>query len=346
MKLFSTKSKDKPTPAADEKEPVATVSYTNGGALASEGMAWVVRGMLIIAFLAALIVLWGIFKPASKPIATAAQETVSMEQPVLTQSAGSYAVGFVGAWLSSTKSDADVLQGYIQTAPASLGARATDYRNLAVASVSTIPGTGDVRVIISGEVLERATADKDPGWVLRYYSVTVATTGDALVVTGFPALVSGPDRSTKTTSSFKYTLNATEPATQTASLFLAAYLTGQGSTTPYLSPGVDIAPISPVPYKTLTVSGAKGTAEPAPTPADGDTVRVEVVATLQADVDQSVTSTYQMLLTARAGRWEVASLESAAPAAQVMPSPTTTPTPSTSPIPIHSSTTTPSPSDG
>lgn len=345
MKLFPSRRSVTSESGDDGADaPVAlTESYTNGGALASTASVWVMRIVVVVACLGAFLAAWLVFRPQA-PKLSAPAPAVSQQQPVLTQSAGSYAVGFVGTWLSATRDDSAALQGYVSTVPASLGDRGTDYRNLAVASLTEIDGTSDVLVIVSGEVLERATAEEDPTWLLRYYSVTISTEEETLAAAGFPALVDGPIRSTRTVEDeFPVTVNATSPAAQTVSLFLTAYLTGQGSTTPYLSPGVSIAPITPVPYKMLAVAATKAVEDPALDPADGATALIEMTVTLQADVDQSVTSTYRVSITARAGRWEITSLNSATPArdeadAEVVPAPTTTPLPA----PI----TTPSPSDG
>lgn len=335
MKLFEKRSISEPpaTAAEPKTSAVETDNFTNGGALASTAVSWVLRIMLIVAFLGVLLFGSMLFKPKAST-AEATPAVISAEQPALTQSAGSYALGYVGTWLSATRESSTALQGYVSTVPASLGTNPTQYRNLAVASLSELEDPNRLLVVVSGEILERLSPDADPSWVLRYYSVTVSIDNDALAAAGYPALVGGPTRSaSEPRSEFTANVSSSSPASQTVELFLNAYLTGQGSTTPYLSPSTSIAPVTPAPYKSLSVTSVKATEEPSPTPAEGATVVLETVVTAQADIDQAVTSTYRVLLTARAGRWEVTSLDSATPE----PAETTTPEPTS---------TTPSPSDG
>lgn len=324
-----------PVSTSNTDAPVAvTESYTNGGALASTAMAWVLRIMLIVCFLGVLLFITMMFKPKAST-GESAPTVISAEQPALTQSAGSYALGYVGTWLSATREDSVALQGYVSTAPASLGTEPTQYRNLAVASISQLEDESRLLVTVSGEVLERATPDAEPTWTLRYYSVTVSTENNTLSTAGYPALIAGPARSTsEPPTAFTVTVNTSSPASQTVELFLTAYLTGQGSISPYLSPGVSISPITPVPYKTLSVTAVKASTAPASDPAEGATTLLETIVTAQADIDQSVTSTYRFLLTARAGRWEVTALNTAAPQVSETPAPNPT------------TTTAPSPSDG
>lgn len=334
MKLLPTR-KPKPDDALkvdsiDVDAPTKTVSYTNGGALASRGMTYLVWGIVVL--IAAVAVL-GFLK---KPAAVAAEkptETVAVESSALTQAAGSYAVSYVGTWLSSTRTSSSALQGYIDTAPASLGDRPIEYRSLAVSSVTEDPDTSSVLVVVSAELLEQPDPEQDPAYVLRFFSVPVATLDERLSVSGFPALISGPAKTSKIApSELRYRLPATSPAAQTFALFLTAYLTGQGSTTPYLSPGTDIAPVTPPPYKTITVSSQNSSLEPAPTPADGDTLAVETVVALHSAEGMSVTSTYRAVLTARAGRWEISMLTTAPTLPEVTPSATLSPeTPSPQP---------------
>ena len=67
---------------------------------------------------------------------------------------------------------------------------------------------------------------------------------------------------------------------------------------------------------------------PSKTPADGDTVKVLATVSLLSPLEQQLTSTYTLTLTARASRWEVSALDLAPQATSEKKSATPAPSPS------------------
>jgi hypothetical protein len=93
--------------------------------------------------------------------------------------------------------------------------------------------------------------------------------------------------------------------------FLGAYLTGAGGVDRYLAPGVRLTPVSPAPYRAVTVrevSAVEEAAAAGEVPADGAKVRVLVQAEARDDAGRWPLA-YELALTARSGRWDVAALE-------------------------------------
>ncbi len=327
--LPAKKSRDatKESPAPMTKEPAKTSAWTNGSLLGAKAVSVIV----VLGWLCAPTALVVAFaKPTSRPVA--AVETTDAPLTALQQSAGAFSVGFVGAWLSSTTNDMTALAPYISTTPASVGEQAFDNRNLTVAEITPAADTDLVSVLVSADVYEKPVADEDPLWVRRYFEVVVDTAGGKLAALGLPAPKAGPATSKATEGlAFSNQLQGTAPAAETVTLFLTSYLTGQGSTSSYLTPGVQIAPISPAPYSQLTPSSLYADMPPAEEPADGDLLHVQATVALQNANGQSVTATYWLHLTARTGRWEVTDLSATAPTPSDSPAKTPappTPTPS------------------
>ncbi len=111
--------------------------------------------------------------------------------------------------------------------------------------------------------------------------------------------------------------------TQTVAQFLGAYLAGAGDVTRYVSPAapVPVTAIAPPAYtkvnvdEILTDTQVDGTSAP----AEGGQLRVLVDATAVTSGKQTSEVNYTLTLRARAGRWEIYSID---PAPESAPGPT------------------------
>lgn len=321
MKLFGKKPPVADTPVDDGT--VESASFTNGPLLGRRATTVVVLvavacGPLALGMLASR-------GQSSAPVAAAAEST---ELTPLQQATGSFALGFVGSWLSATKEDSTALETYVTTAPPGLGDLPFEYRNLAVVEVTPTKDASTVTVMVGGDVMEQVGEDEEPAWVRRYYEVVVDTASDRLTAVGYPAPVVGPQATAGATGlGLNTQLASDSPAVETIQLMLAAYLIGQGSTSAYLTPGVSIPAITPAPFALLTSVSFYAEEQPSATPADGDTTLVQALVTLETAEGRTVTAMYFVDLTARAGRWEVTSLSTSqsSSTAQVEESPAPTP---------------------
>ncbi|MEU1628190.1 conjugal transfer protein [Streptomyces sp. NPDC020096] len=185
---------------------------------------------------------------------------------------------------------------------------------------------------------------------LRYFQVAVRSSDSAghggLVAVALPAEVSAPGQAQPPALNYgpSHPAQSSDPAVQTLQGFLAAYLTGSEGLDRYLSPGTTLAPVTPAPYTAVQISQIAG-----PDGSDGDQSQtvprdgtrrhllVDVAATAPGGVTRPLT--YAVELAARAGRWEVASLE-AAP--QLATTSNGAQAPSAVPAPAVSPSTTPS----
>jgi hypothetical protein len=108
-----------------------------------------------------------------------------------------------------------------------------------------------------------------------------------------------------------------DPVDDVVRRFLAALLTGNGEISRYTSPAAAIAPVVPAPYTAVELMTlARGTSAQQPgtavTAAPTDGQRLRVLATVRVSGPSGVQMlTYPLVLSARAGRWEVAALSGA-----------------------------------
>jgi hypothetical protein len=221
---------------------------------------------------------------------------------------------FVNAWLRSSTDDASSAQARLAQslapdvdlpAPATAAAAAARPAPQSVTAVRSAQRSG-------GAWSVTVAAHYGDGR-LRYYAVPVATdrAGAAFTVTGAPAVVAGPARAEAPQSPYRVSVPEGD-LTSAVEEFLTAYLTGAGEVDRYLAPGVHLTPVSPAPYTAADlqqISADGQVAADGQVPADGTKVRV--LARVQArDAGGRWPLAYELALTARAGRWDVAALES------------------------------------
>ena len=312
-----------PAPGSTPKAPMpASAKWTNGSALGARG----VSALVGIAVVCGPVALGAHIFTSSAPVQSApaqAEAALSTTQ----QSAGGYAVGYVGAWLSSTRNDSASLSNYFAGSTLSLSTTPFEYRNIAVASL-TPSTTGDLMtVVVAADVKDEQLSDskKAPSWPRRYFQVAVSTSGSTLAALTLPAPVAGPASTTNAPATdYPSSVSTADPLGGSVVSFLTSYLTGQGAVEPYTSPDAGISAITPAPYTALTPVSITADAKPVAKPQDGSTAAVLATITTQNAVGQTLTATYALTLTARANRWEVSAIEAAPHVSTAL---NTTPTP-------------------
>ncbi|MFE5718557.1 conjugal transfer protein [Streptomyces erythrochromogenes] len=182
---------------------------------------------------------------------------------------------------------------------------------------------------------------------VRYFQVPVATAPGAGGATSYtalalPAEVAAPERAKTPDLVYGAMRPAlpTDPRTQAVTSFLSSYLTKAGAELDrYLAPGTRLAAPSPAPYSGIAVDqfaveGETGGELVVSVPGDGTTLRLLVTLRATGQDGVRLPLTYALTLKARAGRWEIASLDGApalnpqtpAPAASGAPGPAPAPT--------------------
>lgn len=146
----------------------------------------------------------------------------------------------------------------------------------------------------------------------RFFRVPVSTgpAGQFGVLT-LPAEVSAPDVGAAPGLDYGWQLSPDSAAGVAVTQFLQGYLAGSGEVSRYLAPGAAITAVTPPPFTRVRVADLAATTEVdvAATPADGQQIQVLVTAVASVSDEQQLAMVYALTLTARAGRWEVASID-------------------------------------
>ncbi|WP_330334789.1 conjugal transfer protein [Streptomyces sp. NBC_00536] len=181
------------------------------------------------------------------------------------------------------------------------------------------------RAALSSPVPASPAADGAPA--ARYFAVsgTGGTNDGPLTVTGPPAEVAGPASAPAPATPYTRAVPTGQVLATTVGEFLRTYLTsGQGAGVErYLSPGVHLSVPVGGAYVRADVEEVAADTEQAAAkdvPGDGVRTRVRVRVTGEDRAGTRWPLVYRLEMTARAGRWEVSALDTAAPAASPAPS--------------------------
>ncbi|MEV2256505.1 conjugal transfer protein [Streptomyces sp. NPDC050147] len=237
--------------------------------------------------------------PASKPQRT--ERMASVADP------SGYAAQFLDAWLrSSDDASSEAARRAQSMAPdvtlPSLEEGAPAPRR--VTPVRSIPKKGGQWSV---------TVAAQYAHAVRYFAVPAITAagGGSFAVTAPPALVAAPALHAAPESAYGVTVEE-GPLTATAGEFLSAYLAGRGEVGRYLAPGVRMPALSPAAARSVEVEDVLAREESAAgetVPRDG--TRVHVLVTVEArDGSGRWPLAYELTLSSRGGRWEIAALAS------------------------------------
>lgn len=243
-------------------------------------------------------------------IAQAAGPTAPAQTQVADQSseraaAGEFAQRVVLAWLGSTRDHPEQLTGLVQnTQAASLPAVAFGVSDPTVSSIEQVGGIWSVRVAVT-------VTDQRKTTVRRFFQVPVTLSGGAVTALTLPAPVAGPPIGAGTDLGYQVQVASSGPVASTVTQFLGAYLAGSGDVTRYVSPGVQVAAITPAPYSSVRVTDLRCdlNIDTTATPKDGARLQLLVGADASVTDKQAVSVAYALTLSARAGRWEVSAID-------------------------------------
>ncbi|MEV6735311.1 conjugal transfer protein [Streptomyces sp. NPDC051364] len=347
-------------PAAQETEVEQDAGWVGGwstGAQANSAalIRWIVWGLI------ALGPLLGALAYLSAPTTSAApapKTAPSAPSASGGQGAAGFASLFVAAYLSAGRGDEPKLAAYYPPAASmqldgvSAKHRGEQLTVVRLRQTDTSVWAVTVAARVTGAQPSPAPAtqpDASPSQsadAVRYFQVPVATApaaGGATAYTALalPAEVAAPERAKTPELVYGAMRPAlpSDPRTQAVTSFLSAYLTKAGAELDrYLAPGTRLAAPSPAPYSgiavdQLAVEGETGGEPVVSVPGDGTTLRLLVTLRATGQDGVRLPLTYALTLKARAGRWEIASLDGApaltppTPAASGAPGPAPTPTP-------------------
>lgn len=297
-----------------------THSWTNGAVLSTR-----ITTSAVVLCLAAgpAGLIWNAVQDSAQPAAASTGPDAGAQKS--SQRAGAFAEQFVLAWLRSTRDSKDDLKLFTRFPVDGLPEKAAPVADPVVSSVEGGPG-GLYSVVVGVRVQETSPTAKDPValvWQQRFFRVAVASSDTGVTAATLPAQIAAPSQAPAAPQlAYDQNVGTVGPLPEAVRAFLGAYLTGQGELGRYLSPGSQLSPVTPAPYKTVTLQGVASVKEVPAQAQDGEQINVIATATLADSSGQARVSDYPLTLKARAGRWEV----SAMPAIPQLPSPSTTQT--------------------
>ena len=276
------------------------VSWTGGHAFAARAMT-LVLWLAVAAGPAALVL--GLAKPAPAETPVTAGPAASQHE------VAAFAVGAVGAWLSSTSDDPSRIRAYLPDARVDTPAP-TPYRDPVVASVVDTAG---VSAVVVGVMIESPSRDGGAAagatWVRVHFQVAVST-ATGLGLLGMPAFVAAPGAGDVTAvAGPAQPLTVTSEAGTAVVLFLAAYLTGSSDALRFTSPNAAVSLPAATPYVAAQATALSVDVAPPDDPANGQSLRVRAAFSATDPRGGVHALEYWLTLTARDGRWEVASID-------------------------------------
>ncbi|MFJ4879992.1 conjugal transfer protein [Streptomyces sp. NPDC088745] len=349
-------------PDAQEAEAVHDASWVGGwstGAQANSAalIRWIVWGLIVLGPLLGALAYLSVPTTSASP----APKTAPPAPPASGgQGAAGFASLFVAAYLSAGRGDEPKLAAYYP--PASnlqldgvsgqrwgeqltvVRLRQTDTSVWAVTVAARVTGaTPTATPSTQPGASSSPTAATD---AVRYFQVPVATAPGAGGATAYtalalPAEVAAPERAKTPELVYGAMRPAlpTDPRTQAVTSFLTAYLTKAGAELDrYLAPGTRLAAPSPAPYSGVAVDqfaveGETGGEPVVSVPGDGTTLRLLVTLRATGQDKVRLPLTYALTLKARAGRWEIASLDGAPAVTSPTPGPAASGAPGSAPAP-------------
>ncbi|MET8508727.1 hypothetical protein ABZV60_29420 [Streptomyces sp. NPDC004787] len=271
---------------------------------------------------AALLTGWSRPAPAGPAQLAPAARPPALSAPSGNQGAAGFAELFLSVWLRSGTGEQTPATRTLKTMAPAVQPPVWGKTPVAVdelVAVRTVPaGNGAWTVTVAAEMPDTAGERGSEVAGVRYFAVPVilteqrGTKTDAWSFTaGSPSEVVGPTVAQLPDSPFTTTVTE-QPLADSVAGFLTAYLCSEGGAERYLAPRTVLPPLSPATYLTVEtrrILADRPARDHKPSP-DGVRiqVRADVVATDAAGRRWPLA--YALTLTARAGRWEIAALDS------------------------------------
>lgn len=270
-----------------------------------------------------------------------AQAVSPVEQTTaVSQQAGDYARGFVGAWLRASAKDYQQLTQYVSVENGDISDREPQrFRGLSVASVetkgslSTVIVSTEIPAPVDQDKAKKASKKKDKDepevWETAWFQVNVHHQDGYFSAVGYPAPVPAPQA--VKAPELAYGERPSESIKETVATFFDAYLVGDGDVERIVHPDSDLSGVQTTPYTSVQVrevTTVENRREDG-VPADGTQAKVQAQLKLVSKTGARP-ATYALTLEARGGRWEVLTVDPAPqlPSASSAPaqSPTQQPT--------------------
>jgi hypothetical protein len=186
------------------------------------------------------------------------------------------------------------------------GMRITDAAVVDAVVVESTSSGQEWSVTVAGTI----TGDRGPS-ARRFFHVPVLLDKAGLMrALGGVGVVAGPVYGDPGRLAYGEPVTA-RPVRDAVTGFLAAMLTGAGDVARYVSPGAEIAAVTPAPFAKVNLVTLTAGTDVEQLAAEGTQVRVLAIATGVVSASEELPLAYALTLTMRAGRWEVSLLDPA-----------------------------------
>jgi hypothetical protein len=294
-------------PTADDEAAAASVyvtaPYRPAVQMAIRVALWAAVGLGCVGGVVGLL---GLGADEAEPVAVVPEDSGTASVAVPAPVAGTAELA-VQAWLTATEEDQEDLEELFvePVAPAT----AEEGSSIDVRRLTTIAGhlieDGYWVVTVQADVVESFDGQAQPPAAWFVELGVVGDVGGDLAALSTPGVMPSAPASPDGWQSSRPTLERpsdADPVATTVESFLDALLAGQADPTPYMAPDADIPMASTPPFVEVAVVGIATQEQD-----NGDLdVWVDVQATSPAGRQQPVA--YQLVVSPRADRWEIAAL--------------------------------------
>ena len=313
--------------AEDALTTRAPVEWTGPAAWVTKTITGGLLACLVAGPMGLLLAGWLLFAAATTPVAApvVAGESRLVDERTAVEA---FASDFVVTWLTTTTGQEERLAPFLASySGLTMPEEPWLVRDAAPAGIvasESAPGSWSVTVAATVAESDKVPANR------RHFQVPVVYADGALVAQSLPAPVSAPGQATSPKLDYRYRAALSDPVATAAGEFLTALLVG-GDVTRFISPTADIRAVSPAPYATVEVDDVQVDEDLTDlsddTPTDGQQLHLLVTAVVTPGAKaktNALTVQYALTVTARAGRWEISSLDPSPMVTRDGTSPTTT----------------------
>ncbi|MBB1033318.1 conjugal transfer protein [Dietzia sp. CQ4] len=266
--------------------------------------------------------------PATAPVV--AQDTNAESQ------AGELARQLTIAWLEAKRGDEKSLEAFVDVPGSLPGEALFRVSEPAVAAIERVPaaeftpapaqgapadaapagagGRSLVRdaysVVVSAWV---AATTEDAPMTRRYFQIPVLLTPSGARAASLPSPVAAPAAGSKVETAYRASADRSHPMVVSAQQFLNSMLADSGEISRYTSPGVEISPVTPPIASSVeieTVAANDDLPSANESVRDGQSAQILLTVRLRDEEQRpGMSAQYALTMAARAGRWEVASMD-------------------------------------
>lgn len=295
--IWRSKDKDRAEPEGDG--PAGGVQWSMGSRLVTTAAT---VGLWVAIACGPIGLGWAIGRPNLAAAAAPAVARDDLQEPSRAL-AEEFAARIVTVWLSAHRGQEALVSALLPGARGQSLPKVGLQVSNPVAVRSTVVADGVWSVTVAAQVSDARSSAR------RFFVVPIQVVGESVVAVALPSerpgpqvIAAGPDLD------YGFEVTSGSALETVAADFLNALLAGSGDVERLTSPSAQIRAVLPAPFTAVKVSRVAAQREVPQTPSEGAQLDVLVTAVAQGAAEQQVSVQYPLVLTVRAGRWEVSAV--------------------------------------